>query len=111
MKERQYQRAKSWKLPHAVHYQCIWLIRDMERLRVLAANPEPSPAAAEARFRLDCIQLALQEVPEFYRDGIIGNIRGERSGYGEHAHLNTWKRWKQIFLYELALDLRLIAPD
>ncbi|MBQ6621419.1 MAG: hypothetical protein IJH75_01110 [Mogibacterium sp.] len=112
MKVRQYQRAKDLKLPHAVHYQCIWIVRDRARLEALVRQKEQengrSAAAETAAFHLECIRRALETVPECYRSGILDNIEGRRTGYEPYAHLNTWKRWKQRFLYELARELRLI---
>ena len=69
---------------------------------------QESPVAAEAMFKLDCIHRALMEIPEIYREGIIENIQTRRTGYPCSAHENTWKKWKQRFIYMLAENLRLI---
>ena len=115
MKEYQIQKDRKRVLPSEVYYQCLWVVKDMNRLQEIAGMEfrremlaedvltygntamQESPVAAEAMFKLDCIHRALMEIPEIYREGIIENI-----------HENTWKKWKQRFIYMLAENLRLI---
>lgn len=122
------------RLPREVYYRCLWTVRDHARLEKLAsvldAGSETvsaadllpgteadeaddicvfiSDAAAEhAAEELKCIHSALQRIPEVYREGIFDNIVS-KTPYDDFAHPNTWKRWKLVFLYELAKELRLI---
>lgn len=115
------------RLPREVYYQCIWIIKDMPRLEFLTTTLDCSRNAEdgeyllkadryegvlieevmeEAEFKLECIQKAIEVVPEDYRDGILANIV-EMRAFGDEAHPNTWKRWKQMFIYDVARRLRL----
>ena len=60
-----------------------------------------------AEFELDCIGRALAKIPEEYRMGILSNIV-DKTEFGDFAHPNTWKKWKQIFIAELARELGLL---
>ena len=113
------------KLPREVYYRCLWTVRDSQRLGELAAvlsirengetdftgMPEtamvPDDVAARAAFELECIRAAVHKVPEVYREGLLDNIIG-KTPFDDFAHPNTWKRWKLVFLYELAKELRMI---
>ena len=126
MKEYQIQKDRKRVLPSEVYYQCLWVVKDMNRLQEIAGMEfrremlaedvltygntamQESPVAAEAMFKLDCIHRALMEIPEIYREGIIENIQTRRTGYPCSAHENPWKKWKQRFIYMLAENLRLI---
>lgn len=132
MKEYQLRRNPAVVLPSAVYYQCIWVVKDMERLERVAragfraemvGEPEHRygadegnlacvllPEQEEAAFKLDCIHRALLLIPEEYREGILTNIQNRGSGYGDYAHENTWKKWKQRFIYALAVNLKLVTP-
>ncbi len=112
-------------LPREVTYQCIWTVRDMKRLLELEALSDykhggdeivlyemgnlivRESVAKRAREVLDAIRAATDELPEAYRKGIIDNIV-EKKDFDVFAHVNTWQRWKQVFLYELARNLMLI---
>lgn len=128
MKEYQFRKERRLVLPGEVYYQCLWVVRDMERLEKLAgekycenrvaeevliysveAIPVIPPEVTEAKFKLACIQKALEIVPEIYRDPVIQSIMNRGGGYKGMAHENTWKKWKQRFIYALALNLRLIS--
>lgn len=130
--------ASEIKLPKEVYYRCLWTVRDMKRLEKLAsvldvrasgkkikpallqtgetvqeeADPGavslvPDDVAGRAQRELKCISNALKKVPEVYREGLLDNIIGKEP-FGDFAHPNTWKKWKLVFLYELARELRLI---
>lgn len=112
--------AQEISLPREVFYRCIWTVRDMKRLSEIA-----NAAAAEAEimsdegkivsedviiqavFTLKCINAALGKVPEVYRTEIMDNII-KKEAFSDLAHPNTWKRWKLVFLYELAREMHLI---
>ena len=117
---------KKMRLPKAVYYQCIWIIKDIDRLRRLEAAGNhghtddefvffvddeeiirDSDVLIQARFKLACIRDALSLVPEEYRQKTIDSII-----YGipfdDVAHENTWRKWRQYFLRELAKNLMLI---
>lgn len=119
------------KLPKAVYYRCLWTVRDAERLETLASVLESGQdaysggesvssctektdsvlvsdgAARHAAFELECIARALAQIPEVYRNSLLDNIH-RKTPFPDFAHPNTWKRWKLVFLYELAKELCLI---
>lgn len=112
MKEYQIISDAGYVLPTPVYHQCIWIIRDMERLSAVAEESCLTEAVLTARSRLECISSALSAVPAEYRAGILDSIcsRGGSSQgvfMNDYACINTWKKWKQIFIYTLARNLSL----
>lgn len=112
------------KLPREVYYRCVWTVRDSARLSSLASASEmtgtdtsdgfyedaaiiPDDVAARAAFEIESIRKAIHKVPEVYREGLLDNIISKKQ-FDDFAHPNTWKRWKLVFLYELAMELRMI---
>lgn len=114
------------RVPKAVYYQCIWIIKDLDRLRRLEAAASyarsedefvffvdeedvirDAGVLSQARHKLDCVRAALGLVPEEYRqktlDSIIYGIP-----FDDMAHENTWRKWRQFFIRELAKKLMLI---
>ena len=119
-------RKNEYSVPKAVYHQCIWLIKDMDRLRKLEAVSKyaarddelvffmddeevirDAEVLEKANWRLSCIRRALIKIPEEYRqstlDCIIYNVP-----YGDMAHENTWRKWRQVLIWELAKNLFLI---
>ena len=121
-----------------VYYRCIWAVRDAERMRILAQLSEADlpdipvtginsegtarngrcayvyegravsdAAIYKAAEELRCIEEALHTVPEVYRRGVYENI-AHNSEFSDLAHPNTWKKWKQSFIYELARRMHFI---
>lgn len=116
----------SANLPKAVYYQCIWTVKDMDRLRMLEAlhkyNEQPDEMICggtegcamvndkvieEGVRRIRAIRAAIQPVPEEMRRDLIESITSG-SGFGDYAHENTWKKWKKRFITELAHNLDLV---
>lgn len=102
MKEYQSVREKEYVLPRAVYYQCVWIVRDMERM-----EKTPVSELDLTRQRLECIRRAILEIPEEYRSGVLKSVIQRGAPIGDFAHENTWKRWKQRFIYRLAKNLGL----
>jgi len=119
-------RERNTKLPRNAYYRCIWLVRDTERLISIADIKDHDDGAehAEAVFlpdgktvsdaaverakrELACIDAALCMLPEEMRDGVLANII-YRTPFSDAAHPNTWKKWKQKFIEELAKKLSII---
>lgn len=115
------------RLPREVYYQCIWIVKDLRRIEKLAARLVDRSSFAddeivlfmdetggmqrldvleEAARKRECIYAALETVPEEYREAIIENIVDLKL-YDDNAHSNTYKKWKQRFIYELAGKLNL----
>ncbi len=110
MREYQLRSTACFVLPRPVYIQCIWMIRDIERMEELVLNSDDSwndPVSSAAREKLEAIDAALALVPEEYRDGIILNIT-DKLPFGSGAHDNTWKKWKQRFVYELAVNMMMV---
>ena len=108
MKDYQFRCNTSYLVPKEVYYQCVWMVRDSERLLWLALSDEVDDSvAAAARRRTDAIESALYAVPEEYRLGIMRHVK-DREAFDDYAHENTWKKWQQRFIYELAVNLMLI---
>lgn len=118
---------KDAQLPREVYYQCIWTVRDLPRLRELRAQARdgegfgedeivmyvddsnrviPQSVVLEARRKIECIERALSDVPEEYREMILANIVEGRA-FGDQAHDNTWKKWKKRFINNLAREMDL----
>ncbi len=129
MKEYQSTKDKSIILPQSVYHECIWIVRDMDRMKKALDNAkvyhelfeedepiqygyfsfECSLELAEYSYRLECIERALMNVPPELREGILENICSRGSGYESYASESTWKRWKQRFIYSLANYLHLFG--
>ncbi len=101
---REYQQnsQKGYLLPFSVYMQTLWCVRDYHRLKSLSNE--------NAVEKLEAINNALEQVPEPYREGILGNIIFH-SNYGDFAHENTWKLWKQRFVYYVANNLGIYTGD
>ena len=57
---------------------------------------------AELSWQLDVVDKAIEAVPAEYRKGIWDSILFH-ARYPETATLRTWKRWRQRFVYMVAL--------
>lgn len=113
-------------MPRAAYYQCLWTVKDMERLQRLSkmrsiphrsgelvfyADEESRmmrpEVVEESVWKMKCIRDALNTIPEEYRADIIDSIyTGEMPE--EIAHENTRKKWRRKFIRELAYNLNLI---
>lgn len=98
-------------LPKEVYKQCVWILKDVPRLESVLNMKHYRYAEREiikhAEHVISAIETALMTVPPEYRDIILENtVRGK--AYGDYAHENTWKRWKKQFIYEFAIELKII---
>ena len=113
--------------PRAVRKQCIWLVKDYERLKTLARKGVgnnrfgpyeivlyaddkegliPAGVVDNATYKLRCIDLAMEDIPLEFRNGILLNIIYHKE-FGEEASEITWNRWKDKFINNLAKKLQL----
>lgn len=119
---------RNTRIPRAVYFQCIWVLKDIDRLRRLEAADDHREMFAEdeyiffesdedvvknadvfthAKWKLGCVRRAIEKVPEEYRqttiDSIVYNLP-----FSDMAHENTWRKYRRIFIRELAQNLLLI---
>ena len=60
-----------------------------------------------AKWRLNCIRRAVIKIPAEYRQSTLDCI-SYNVPYGDMAHENTWRKWRQVLIWELAKNLFLI---
>lgn len=132
MSEYQQKKMKSYLLPEAVYRQALWAVKDLPRMReklmeleqsidrlpqIYTGQPRCSGIHADltaARagqmanlaMRIRIIEDSLKIVPEKYQDGILDKV-AYGVPYPDLHHSNTWKRWQQVFLYQVAVGLQL----
>ena len=117
---------RTYRMPKAVYYQCMWTVKDIDRLKRLAMVADKGfrdneivffeadedaidnrEVLKQARFKLNCIKRAIREVPEEYRRGTIDSIV-YGVPFSALAHENTWRKWRKVFIRHLARELCLI---
>ncbi len=135
MNDYQQRRERSYVLPQAVYRQALYAVKDLGRLKaklvylkedVLSLNVrDPSVILAQGNqvadftgnraseivtteSRIKAIESAFKEVPEKYRSGLqeklIYDVPYSNMGYC----LNTWKKWQQVLIYHVAVNLKLL---
>lgn len=120
-------------MPEAVYYQSIWAVRDYQRMKSqleqMLSSPEKTKSGSlvEERFssygtyrpvedkaleiavlkeRVEGIRKAFVQVPPEYRSYLISNIVMKNSG--KNFNNKVWRMWKQIFLYQVAINLSIM---
>ena len=83
----------------------------MERLEKVVENSSKEVGEDhrldDAIVKLDCLKRALEEIPDYYRQGVVSSVKVRGGGFDEFAHTNTWKKWKMRFMYAFAANLGL----
>ncbi len=135
MREYQQKKMKPYLLPEAVYRQALWAVKDLPRLKaalddaVYSEDSLPSVnfdkervkeeqgkymdvtgdsavRAAMLSMRIDSIEGAFSAIPEKYRKGIkLKLTRG--IVFSDTFHINTWKKWQQIYIFYVAKNLGL----
>lgn len=115
------------KMSKPVRQQCVWVLRDYDRLCKLAdlgithsrfgpyeivlygdemRGLIPAQVVENAMFKVNCIKLAMEDIPVEYRKGIMSNIiRHEK--FSDDADRKTWEVWRDRFIHNLAVKLEL----
>ena len=115
---------QNMSLPRAVYNQCVWVMKDYDRLLELAemeadsddgsvvfyANEGsglmPEAVVSEAKAKIEAINRALSEVPEVFRLAVF-EFFAHNTKMPDDAAVNTWKKWKKTFIKSLARELNL----
>ena len=132
MKEYQQKKMKAFVLPDTVYRQALWATKDLPRIKkrieevrdkmdsvisgtvresrsVGAYSDRTGNIAAELAAltaRKAAIEDAFDSIPEKYRAGLQKKLfYGD--DFGDEFHLNTWKKWQQIYIYNVAMKLGL----
>lgn len=132
MKEYQQKRMKEFVMPETVYRQALWAAKDLPRMKkrieemtekinaisIQTVRESRATGAysdrtgnmaselASLTVRKEAIESALDSVPEQYRDGICRKLF-EGLDFGDEFHPNTWKKWQQVYLYNVAVKLGL----
>lgn len=133
MREYQQKKVKEFLLPEAVYRQALWAAKDLPRLRerlsvvmqqvdslpqrdfsVKMTDTKPhsdltgrkAGELANLSLRIESIEGALMSIPEKYRSG-IGAKLFEGKEFDDSFHPNTWKKWQQVYIYNVAMNLGL----
>lgn len=134
---REWQQTKmtEYVLPDPVYYQCLWAIRDLERLEnKLSELEEDIKAGVKGKAyvnegrrdycdvkpteinaiekvnlerRINSIKKAFAGVPDSYKGYVMDSILNKVSPKKRYPD-NIWKIWKQRFVYSVAVNLNLI---
>lgn len=136
MNDYQQKKLKNHVLPQPVYRQALWAVRDLERLQtrlselkedayVLRGYDISIPSAGFGTGivcdatasraikivvltrRVEAIESAFDAVPEKYRSGVRQKLVSDTPYNEETAHINTWRKWQQICLYQVAENLQL----
>lgn len=132
MKDYQQKRMKEFVLPETVYRQALWAAKDLPRMKSRLQEVQgklddvSSQIVRESRMRgaysdrtgnmatelaslsarTKAIEGALLSIPEKYRGGIENKLfRG--IDFGDEYHQNTWRKWQQVYLYNVAMNLGL----
>ena len=130
-REWQQTRQKEYVMPYPVYYQCIWAVRDfdrmvkrLEQLKEIrykksisivkeskdsydVHSPTEDLAIEIARLseRVNAITMALSIIPDAYKKYVLANIILKDDG--KYYPDKMWRIWKQRFLYQVAKNLSL----
>ena len=110
-------------LPKDVYMATLWYIRGYRRYmleyeEILESSAPPGKPGksgpgdptfgkaaklAEISRKIKPINAALERIPEEYRDGVLKAVV-DKERYPPIAGKSTWKRWRQRFIYYVALE-------
>ncbi len=131
-REWQQTKMKEYLMPDAVYYQCIWAVRDLDRMEKRARElkqtfrSEKSSMLCESKVcydiskpterdaveliileeRIEAIKAALSIVPDKYKRYVMSNVVMKNNGTTFPDRV--WRVWKQKFLYTVAKNLSLM---
>lgn len=133
-REYQVKKMKDYVLPETVYRQALWAVKDMKRLKEELNNTienldnihspsfvnestgkgfyndvtaKKADKLISITNRIDSIEAAFFSIPEKYRKGMRNKLI-EGGTFGDEFHPNTWKKWQQVLIYNVAKNLELI---
>lgn len=135
MKDYQQKKLKRYLMPEPIYRQAYWALRDLKRMKeeldrlmeerdcVVSGQTSVSNFTsgtgeirditanraikiAQLSGRILAIETAFDEIPEKYREG-LWHKNVENGYFGDEAHLNTWKKWQQVLIYNVAKNLQI----
>ena len=119
---------KKYKLPKEVYMKTLWHIRDYPRLKeecatlfagapIMDGQPKgnmPGDPTGQIAIRyaelssgIKAVEKALEAIPQEYRKGLLANII-DRVPYPVYACPDTWRVWRQRFVYMVARNMNYI---
>ena len=135
MNDYQLKKGNSYLLPQTVYRQALYAVKDLTRLKrkllyveydkagIMPSDPSSIMSrggsisditgnrASEITLtesRIRAIESAFNEVPDKYRNGLrdklLSDVPASKLGYS----VNTWKKWQQVLLYHVAVNLKLL---
>ena len=118
-----------FRLPDIPYRRAVYAIKDYDRRKeeyaellkysppILTGMPgdgellnptaEKGEALAAISDELHAVEGALAEIPDEYREGVFARVR-HGTAYPEYAHINTWEKWKQRYIYYVAVRMGLV---
>lgn len=96
-------------IPRSIYFECIWIIRDKNRLEKIIAckMDEYGEVERNAYYKLDAIHRAILKIPAEYRGVILRSITYGINNTNLYIHENTIKKYKREFIYQVAKNLAL----
>lgn len=135
MNDYQQRKERSYVLPQTVYRQALYAIKDLVRLRtklifledevlnlkgvdpsmvriqagaVSDVTGNKAAEIASTAARIKAIETAFENIPDKYRPGLeeklLYDVPYNNLGYC----LNTWKKWQQVLIYHVAMNLKLL---
>lgn len=135
MKDYQQKSMKPYLMPEPVYRQAYWALRDLKRMKeelahlmeerdlISASSTGMSNFASgtgkisdvtgnraikitQLSARILAMETAFDTIPEKYRGG-LWRKNVENLTFGDGAHLNTWKKWQQVLIFNVAKNLQI----
>ncbi len=134
MNDYQLRKEKDFLLPQTVYRQALYAVKDLDRLRrklyflkeeiTTIKSPDPSEIHVSGGMisdatgalaseltatekRIIAIESAFLHIPEKYREGIEDKLVYDVP-YDDCHCINTWKKWQQVYLYYVAMNLGIL---